>query len=101
MAYLLKTKFGFLENDIVILTDNQPLPHLWPTRMNMLYQLQVSPWVRVTVVLIVEDTGHMYKPAQAGFDKGRCCSEGVTEVLKTNSNAGEHVVLRTGRGNPC
>eukprot|EP00884_Botryococcus_braunii_P000501 jgi/Botrbrau1/10451/Bobra.0133s0058.1 len=44
MAYLLKTKFGFLEPDIVILTDDQPVPQLWPTRMNMLYQIQVLVW---------------------------------------------------------
>lgn len=35
MRYMLKTKFGFLDNDIVMLTDDQADPRAWPTRANM------------------------------------------------------------------
>ncbi len=36
MAYLLKSKFGFQDADITLLTDDQGNPSRWPTRANML-----------------------------------------------------------------
>ncbi len=35
MKYLLTTKLGFREADIVMLTDDQNNPQAWPTRANM------------------------------------------------------------------
>ena len=38
--YLLKTRFGFRDEDITVLTDDQSSPSAWPTRGNMLAQMQ-------------------------------------------------------------
>ena len=38
MKYLLTTRLGFREADIVMLTDDQNNPQAWPTRANMVRQ---------------------------------------------------------------
>ena len=37
---MLKTRFGFRDEDITMLTDDQNSPAAWPTRGNMLAQMQ-------------------------------------------------------------
>ncbi|KAK9846629.1 hypothetical protein WJX81_007951 [Elliptochloris bilobata] len=44
MAYMLKSRFGFQDADITMLTDDQGDPNRWPTRGNMLYQMQMLTW---------------------------------------------------------
>ena len=44
MRHLLKTRFGFRDEDIMLLTDDQPNPQRWPTRANMIYQMQMLVW---------------------------------------------------------
>ena len=41
---LVKRSFGFRDEDIMLLTDDQPNPDRWPTRANMLYQMQMLVW---------------------------------------------------------
>lgn len=40
MQYLLKTRFGFKEEDITMLTDDQSDPAKWPTGNNMRAHMQ-------------------------------------------------------------
>ncbi|BDA41997.1 Metacaspase-1A [Coccomyxa sp. Obi] len=44
LRYLLKTRFGFQDSNIVMLTDDSPNPQAWPTRANMMYQMQLLLW---------------------------------------------------------
>ena len=44
LRHLVKTRFGFRDEDIMLLTDDQPNPDRWPTRANMLYQMQMLVW---------------------------------------------------------
>ena len=44
MRHLLKTRFGFRDEDIMLLTDDQANPQRWPTRANMIYQMQMLVW---------------------------------------------------------
>ena len=41
LAYLLRSRFGFREQDICMLTDASPVPELWPTRQNIFYRMAV------------------------------------------------------------
>ena len=38
--YMLKTRFGFRDEDITMLTDDQNNPELWPTNANMRMHMQ-------------------------------------------------------------
>jgi hypothetical protein len=44
VRHLLKTRFGFQDADIMLLTDDQSDPQKWPTRANMIYQMQMLVW---------------------------------------------------------
>ena len=44
MRHLLKTRFGFADGDIMLLTDDQANPQFWPTRQNMVYHMQLLVW---------------------------------------------------------
>ena len=44
LAHLLNTRMGFRDMDIMMLTDDNPNPQRWPTRANMIYQMQMLLW---------------------------------------------------------
>lgn len=44
LRHLLTSRFNFRDSDIVMLTDDSPNPQAWPTRANMLYQMQLLTW---------------------------------------------------------
>ncbi|KAK9908707.1 hypothetical protein WJX75_001808 [Coccomyxa subellipsoidea] len=78
LRHLLTSRCNFRESDIVMLTDDSPNPQAWPTRANMLYQMQLLTWnAQPGDSLVFSFSGHGTQvPDQYGDE-----SDGLNETI--------------------